>query len=110
MSYRLRILPMADADVDEAGLFIARDNLDAALRFYDAVERTYRLIRDHPKRWPRYEIDHPRLSGLRKRSVIGFRNFLVFYHIERDLVEIIRVLHGARDIPSVLTGDNGDDD
>ena len=110
MSYRLRILPMADADVDEVGLFIAGDNFDAALRFYDAVERTYRQIRDHPKRWPRYDLDHRRLPELRKLSVIGFRNFLVFYHIEDDVVEIIRVLHGARDIPSVLTGESGEDD
>lgn len=102
MSPGLRILPAADADVDAAALFIARNNLNAAMRFYDAVEETYRQIREHPRRWPRYELDHPRLSELRKRGVSGFRNYLVFYRIDADIVEVIRVLHGARDIPSVL--------
>jgi toxin ParE1/3/4 len=105
MNYGLRILPAADADVDEAGLFIAQNNLDTALRFYDAIDQTFREIRDHPTRWPRYELDHPRLSELRKRSVLGFDDYLVFYRIDADMVEIIRVLHGARDIPTVLGDD-----
>jgi len=102
MNYRLRIYPSADADVDDAARFIAQDNLTAALRFYDAVDQTYRQIREHPTRWPRYELDHPRLANLRKRSVLGFRNYLVFYQIDVNIVEIIRVLHGARDIPTLF--------
>jgi len=73
--YGLRIYPAADADVDVPAAFIARNNFDAAMRFYDAVDQTYRQVRDHPTRWPRYEIDHPRLRNLRKRGVSGFRNY-----------------------------------
>jgi len=102
MRYRLRIYPAAEADVDDAALFIARDSLDVALRFYDSVEQTYRQIREHPLRWPRYEMDHPKLANLRKRAIVGFRKYLVFYRIDGGSVEIIRVLHGARDIPSVM--------
>jgi len=102
MKYRLSILPAAAADVDAAALFIARDNLSAALRFYDAVDKTYRQIREHPGRWPQYELDHPRLIELRKCAVAGFTRFLVFYRIEARTVLVLRVLHGARDIPSVL--------
>ena len=102
MSYSLRVRPAAIADVDEMALYIARDNLDAALRFYDAVDRTYRQIRQHPRRYPRFELDEPRLGELRKCAVAGFRRYLVFYGIDGDAVEVIRVLHGARDLPSVL--------
>lgn len=102
MNYSLRILPAADADVDGAADYIAQDNLDAALRFYDAVSRTYRQLRDHPTRWPMYGLDHPRLVNIRKRHIAGFAKYLVFYRIEDSVVEIIRVLHGARDIPAVL--------
>jgi len=42
MNYRLRISPAADADVDEAALFIAQDNLDAALRFTTPLKRRTR--------------------------------------------------------------------
>jgi toxin ParE1/3/4 len=102
MKYRLRVYPAADADVDDAALFIAQDNLNAALRFYDAVEKTLIQIRAHPLRWPLYELDYPRLATLRKCAVSGFRNYLIFYLIDYDIVEVIRVLHGARDIPAVL--------
>jgi toxin ParE1/3/4 len=102
MSNRLRILPAADADVDEAALFIARDSIEAALRFYDAVDTTLRELRAHPKRWPVYSMEHPRLADLRKRAVKGFPNYLVFYRYEDGIVEVIRVLHGARNIPREL--------
>jgi toxin ParE1/3/4 len=103
MNYGLRILPAADADVDETAEYIARDSLDAALRFYDAVDETYRQISEHPKRWPRYELRHRRLRDLRKRAVVGFENHLVFYRIDAGMVEVIRVLHGARDIQAILS-------
>ena len=105
MNYKLRILPAADADVDDAALFIAKDNLTAALKFYDAVDQTYRRIREHPNRWPRYELDHPGLGNLHKRSVVKFDSYLIFYRIQTGVVEIIRVLHGAMDIPSALIDD-----
>jgi len=50
MTYTLRILPAADTDIDEAALYIAQDSLENALRSYDAIDTTYRLIRAHPKR------------------------------------------------------------
>jgi len=39
-------------------------------------------LRDHPERWPLFELPNPRLIGLRKRAVIGFHRFIVFYRIE----------------------------
>jgi len=105
MSHVLRIRPAAETDVDDAALYIAQDNLPAALRFYDAVDRTFRLIRETPNRWPRCEFDHPQLADVRKRAVDGFKNYLVFYSVRGRNVDVIRVLHGARDIPSVLADD-----
>jgi plasmid stabilization system protein ParE len=41
-------------------------------------------------------------QDLRKCSVDGFADILVFYRVDADMVEVIRVLHGARDLPSIL--------
>jgi plasmid stabilization system protein ParE len=62
----LRIRPTADDDVNAAAAYIASDNIGAALRFYDAVERTFCELRDHPRRWPIYGLKHPRLAKVRK--------------------------------------------
>src|SRR5438874_2542446 len=102
MTLGLRILPLADDDVDEIAATIARDSVDQATRFYDSVASTYQMILDAPKRWPLYGLTHPRLKDLRKRSVLQFPNHLVFYRIDADMVEIVRVLHGACDLPAVF--------
>lgn len=52
MKYALRITPAANADVDQAATYIAEDSLESALRFYDAIELTFRELRKHPERWP----------------------------------------------------------
>lgn len=102
MTFRLRVLPAADADVDNIATYIALDSLDQAMRFLDAANATYRMIIEAPGRWPVYELADPRLNDIRKRAVVGFINHLIFYRIDADVVEIVRVLHGARDIPAVL--------
>lgn len=102
MTFGLRVLPRADADVDEIATYIAHDSIDQALRFYDAVNSTYKTILEAPTRWALYGLVHPRLTNIRKLAVVGFPNHLVFYQIDADMVEIVRVLHGARDIANVL--------
>jgi len=102
MNYRLVVRPAADADVDAAAGYISDNNADAAARFLDAVDATFRELRQYPRRWPVYPLSDPRLATIRKRAVIGFRNYLVFYRVGKGIVEIVRVLHGARDIPAVL--------
>jgi len=105
MKYSLALTPAADADIDEAAQYIARDSVPAALRFYDAVDQSLREIALHPRRSPRYELKHPQLKTLRKRAVSEFRNYLVFFTVNRTSVLVLRVLHGARDISSILRQD-----
>ena len=50
----------------------------------------------------RCESPNPRLTGLRVWRIQGFPNHLIFYRPVDDGIEVIRVLHGARDIDRVL--------
>jgi toxin ParE1/3/4 len=45
---------------------------------------------------------NPRLDGLSVWRIEGFEKHLIFYRAAADGIEIIRFLHGARDIDSVL--------
>jgi toxin ParE1/3/4 len=49
-----------------------------------------------------HESSNPRLAGLRVGRVEGFEKYLIFYRHVGDSMEIVRVLHGARDIDRVL--------
>jgi len=46
----------------------------------------------------------PVLRHLRRWPVKGFENWLIFYLPRRNGVEIVHLIHGARDIESLLDG------
>lgn len=98
----VRVRPLADSEVDAHADYIARDSLDAALRFLNAVQEAYDQIGDHPGIGSRRYASFPLLEGLRMWAVPDFGNYLVFYLERPDHVDVLRVLHGARDIPVAL--------
>ena len=103
MKYELVVYPDADDDVDGHAEYIARDSLETALRFYANVVDTYEEIAFMPLAWPELDLGVPALGGLRKRGVIGFGNHLVIYRVTGNVVEVLCVVHGARDLPAVLS-------
>jgi len=89
-------------DVEDAIAFYRSSAGTAvALRFIDALERAYRHIERYPDAGsPRlaHELD---IANLRSWLVRGFPH--VIFYIPTDAhVEVLRVLHGARDIPTSL--------
>jgi toxin ParE1/3/4 len=42
------------------------------------------------------------VHGVRMLPVTGFENYLLFYIEHEDCVDVIRLLHGARDLPEAL--------
>ena len=89
----------AQRDIDEAvGHYLAEAGVAVALDFIDALEDACRRISEQPAGGsPRYahELDIP---GLRFRTVRRFPH-LVFYVEGKMMIDVWRVLHGARDIP-----------
>ncbi len=99
----LRILPKADADSDEAADYYAGlAGPEVGLRFLGALREAYDFICQNPEAGPRSRHQAQGLQGLRRWPVPGFENYLVFYRLAGDWVEIVRVLHGARDIDALL--------
>ncbi len=99
----IRIRPRADRDIDgHAAYFSQEAGRVVALRFLKAMEGTLTALAAEPALGNPRHFDDPRLEGLRARTVAGFRKVRVFYLTLGDAVEIVRVLHGARDIPPLL--------
>lgn len=108
MSLRLRTTPAADRDADDIGEYILRDSIEQAARFYDALDATYRHISLRPHAWrPLMSLNNPRTDGLRYRPVLGFPNHLVLFRVVDEFVDIVRVIHAARDLPAVLARELG---
>ncbi|MDP1798613.1 MAG: type II toxin-antitoxin system RelE/ParE family toxin [Planctomycetaceae bacterium] len=94
---RLVIRERADQDIDEQLIYLARQSHRIAERFLDAVERTFQILAESPERGFVWNSD-----GMRVWSVRSFHNWLIFYLPVEDGVDIIRVLHGARDLAALL--------
>jgi toxin ParE1/3/4 len=99
----MRLWRFAQDALMEQAEYIGRDSPDASDRFLDAAVRTFAQLEKMPGMGRRYESPHLELSGVRVWSVKGFRNYLIFYRAIAGGIEVIAVLHGARDIPTVLS-------
>ena len=90
----------ANRDVDEAvAYYLSEAGEVVALGFIDALEKAYAHIGRHPAVGsPRYAHELS-LPGLRVWSLTRYSH-LVFYVERPDYIDVWRVLHGQRDIPT----------
>ena len=49
-----------------------------------------------------WESEEPALRDIRVWPIRGFKNHLIFYRVQTDRLEIVRVLHGAQNIEKAL--------
>jgi toxin ParE1/3/4 len=98
----LVILPLAEHDVEAASDYYSLEVDEiTALAFVAALSASYERITRHPKMGsPRYA-QALEIAGLRHAPIKRFPH-LIFYIEREDQIEIWRVLHSARDIPSSL--------
>ena len=92
----------AEQDVVEASVYIADDNPSAAARFMDAVDETVQSLVKLPGTGRPREFDNPALAGMRSRLVKDFENYIIFYRPTEVGIEVLRLLHGARDIDAIF--------
>jgi toxin ParE1/3/4 len=102
MKRRVDRRPQAKLDLIELGSYIAEDNPDAAERFLQAAEASFRQLANMPEMGSPRQFKNPSLAGLRMWPVKGFRNHLIFYRPTADGIEVIRVLRGERDLESIF--------
>jgi toxin ParE1/3/4 len=103
MTPRFHVLPAADRDLDDQADYLAREaSIETALRFYDAADTTFAKLAEMPNIGAPRQSAKARLAGIRFWRIEGFENHLIFYRPIEGGIEIIRVLHAARDIESIL--------
>jgi toxin ParE1/3/4 len=93
---RYRLTIEAEKDLDEITDFIAADNPKAALRLIDGIEARCQALADMPGMGRGREELAPNLRS----SHVG--KYIIFYRPEDQGIEVIRVIHGHRDIPNLF--------
>lgn len=87
-------------DLEEIHDFIADDNARAALRFINLLEKKCESLAKTPAMGRHREELAPGLHSL------PVKKYVIFYRQNKGRVEIIRMLHGARDIIALFERDS----
>jgi len=93
---RFRLLPAAIADLAEIRDYIDEHNAAAAAALLDRIENRCGFFAQHPNAGRDRSEVRPRLRSF----VVG--RYVAFYRLADNGIEIVRVLHGARDIDEIL--------
>ncbi|MCY7346669.1 MAG: type II toxin-antitoxin system RelE/ParE family toxin [Pyrinomonadaceae bacterium] len=102
MSREITKKPQAERDIEECFVYIGEDNLDIAVHFLVAVEDGIEQISRNPFIGSIRNFTNSQIKNLRMWSVRDFTDYQIFYKVEEETIEIIRVLHGARDLPNIF--------
>jgi plasmid stabilization system protein ParE len=89
---RVDLADRAHADLREIADWIGADDWDHAEAFRLALLAKCETLGSNPSRYPL--VLHAGARNLRKLS---YRDYLIFYRVSVDRVEVVRIVHGKRD-------------
>lgn len=103
MTGRVFRTPKVERDLVDHFVFIARDRLEAAERFLEMAEKTFKTIADNPLLGQAWESPLQKLASIRAHCMpVPFRSYVIFYRPVDAGVEIVTVLHGSRDLDTIF--------
>ena len=97
--YKIHYLEISKNDLDQIFEYILRDNPASALKILDEIDEGITQLSQFPKLGKLPKDDKLKAFGYR---VLIVANYLVFYIIKEDIIEIHRILHGSRDYQNIL--------
>jgi toxin ParE1/3/4 len=102
MNRHILIHEDATFDLHEHCNYLAQNNQDNALQFFDASRQTFAALARMPGMGKQYESEEDDIINVRKWAVKGFKNYLIFYRYDDEILEILRIVHATRDLIPLL--------
>lgn len=96
MNGRYELTDQADQDLLDAAYYIGRDSVEAADRWIERMHHTFERLAQFPQMGRERTELAPHLRSFPSGS------YIIFYRATDAGIEIIRVLHGARDIDAIF--------
>lgn len=100
---RYVVRPRADRDLDDQADYLAEvSSPNVGHRFLIAAHETFALLASQPEMgWP-FKIGRAGMESLRVFRVSGFNKILVLYRPCLNGIEIVRVVHGSRNLQALF--------
>ncbi len=90
------IAPDAAKDLDEISEYYAAHNIEAGEKLIGEFEAKCKYLVSFPKIGKSYRILRVDLRG------ISFSGYIIFYRVTENVVEILRVVSGSRDLEALF--------
>jgi toxin ParE1/3/4 len=87
---------LASQDLSDISDYFASNSLAAGDRFFRAFNRKCKQLVTFPSSGKSYAEIHPAIRGL------SLEEYVIFYRILEDGIEILRVVSGRRDFPALF--------
>lgn len=97
MSRKIRYAPSAVRDLDDVLGYISKDNPEAAAKVASEIREGISLLAEFPFMGRTFKD-----SGFGEHRALVFGNYLAFYVVAGEEIQIRRVLHGARRFEPLL--------
>ena len=94
--------PVAVDDLNEVTSYIGQDNPAAAEEVRQDLLDSADRLGQQPGLGIRPRFSAPRFAGIRFLPSHRYPVYLLFYRELQDEVEVLRILHGSRDLPSLF--------
>lgn len=92
----VKVAAAAEEDLKQIWAYVAQSNPEAASRLIKQITRKFTVLRDYPQMGRE---QHKLLVNLRSFTVKGY---IIFYQPFESGIEILRVMHGSRDVESIF--------
>ena len=102
MSRGIRRAARVRQDLVDIYTYIHGRSPGAAEKVLHSIEANIRSLSDSPGIGRYWASSDPRFQGVRIAVVRPYRNYLIFFRLVDDTVEIYRVVHGARELEPLM--------
>lgn len=92
----VKVAEAAQEDLKETWSYVAEHNSEAANNLVKEIVRGFATLRDHPHMGRKQDDLRVNLRSF------AIKNHVIFYQPFEGGIEILRVLHGSRDIGNIL--------
>jgi toxin ParE1/3/4 len=97
---RIERTAQAEEDLIELWVYIGHDNVRAADRLLDEIEERFHLLADEPR------LGRERPDIAPELRYLPVRGYLILYRPISEGIEIVRVVHGARNIQALMRAED----
>lgn len=98
--------PRARQELEDIAVHIGQRRPAAARRFLQAAQKAYDLLASMPESGTLWAAEQAAFAAVCYFPIPRYPNYVIFYRPLADGIEVLHILHGARDLGELLSDES----